>query len=68
MGGYDPAAGRARLMERRALVQGNLDAWRKQVAALDRPATPLLVEAMAQARAELDVLDRELLLAPSSSS
>jgi hypothetical protein len=57
---YDPAATRERLIARRALAQANLESLRKQVANLYVPVTPLLAEAIADARLLLDSLDREL--------
>ena len=65
--GYDASAARERLVHQRALVQGNLDGWRRQVANLVVPITPMLAESIAQARRELDELDRELERIPTRS-
>ena len=60
MAGYDPDAGRRRLLEERAMVAANLAATRLQVARMDRPATRLLTEAIEAARLRLDQIDQEL--------
>jgi hypothetical protein len=64
--GYDPSAARERLEAERALVAGNLAAYRLVVQRSGKPPTWLYAEAIERDQRRLDQIDQELttLVAP----
>jgi hypothetical protein len=66
---YDPSPTRERLEAERALVAGNLAAYRKQMERMERPPMSTLIpDAIERARAALDRIDQELAALPEPAA